>query len=68
MRVADLDVLYNEMQEEFNEMAIGDEFKAGFMYAMGIVKRERGIKIPEVKSESLPNISIVPFSTSEEQE
>lgn len=46
MRVADLDVLYGEMQEELNEMAIGDEFKAGFLYAMGIVKRERGIKIP----------------------
>lgn len=49
MRVADLDVLYKEMQEELNEMTIGDEFKAGFMYAMGIVKRERGIKIPKAK-------------------
>jgi hypothetical protein len=66
MRVADLDELYKVMREEFNEMAIGDEFKAGFMYAMGIVKRERGIKIP--KAEDLPNISIVPFSVSEEQE
>ena len=68
MRVADLDVLYNEMQEELNEMAIGDEFKSGFLYAMGIVKRERGIKIPKAKPEDLPNISIVPFSVSEEQE
>lgn len=68
MRVADLDVLYKEMQEELNEMAIGDEFKSGFLYAMGIVKRERGIKIPVVKSEDLPNISVVPFSASEEQE
>jgi hypothetical protein len=46
MRVADLDVLYTEMREELNEMAIGDEFKSGFLYAMGIVKRERGIKLP----------------------
>jgi hypothetical protein len=67
MRVADLDELYKVMQEELGEMAIGDEFKAGFMYAMGIVKRERGIKIPEVKPEDLPHISIVPFSASEEQ-
>ena len=68
MRGADLDELYKVMQEELGEMAIGDEFKAGFMYAMGIVKRERGIKIPVVKSENLSNISIVPFSVSEEQE
>ena len=47
MGVADLDVLYTEMQEELNEMAIGDEFKSGFLYAMGIVKRERGIKLPK---------------------
>lgn len=68
MRVADLDVLYTEMQEELNEMTIGDEFKAGFMYAMGIVKRERGIKIPKAKPEDLPHISIVPFAESKEQE
>ena len=67
MRVADLDELYKVMQEEFSEMAIGDEFKAGFMYAMGIVKRERGINIPKAKPEDLPHISVVPFSVSEEQ-
>ena len=67
MRVADLDVLYKEMQEELKEMAIGDEFKSGFLYAMGIVKRERGIKIPKAKSEDLPHISIVPFAESKEQ-
>lgn len=50
MRVADLDVLYTEMQEELNEMAIGDEFKSGFLYAMGIVKRERGIKLPKAEA------------------
>lgn len=68
MRVADLDVLYTEMQEELNEMAIGDEFKAGFLYAMSIVKRERGIKIPKAKPEDLPHISTVPFSEPKEQE
>lgn len=47
MRVADVDELYEEMKDEFDEMAIGDEFKAGFMYAMGIVRRKRGIKIPK---------------------
>ena len=51
MRVADLDVLYTEMQEELNEMAIGDEFKSGFLYAMGIVKRERGIKLPRATAD-----------------
>jgi hypothetical protein len=60
MRVADLDVLYKEMQEELNEMTIGDEFKAGFMYAMGIVKRERGIKIPKVKSDEVRVRSTTP--------
>jgi hypothetical protein len=60
MRVADLDVLYSEMQEELNEMTIGDEFKAGFMYAMGIVKRERGIKIPKVKPDEVRIRSTTP--------
>lgn len=60
MRVADLDELYKVMQEEFSEMAIGDEFKAGFMYAMGIVKRERGIKIPKVKSDEIRIRSTTP--------
>lgn len=46
MRVADLDDLYENMKEEFDEMNIGDEFKSGFMYAMGIVRRTRGIKLP----------------------
>lgn len=50
MMVADLDELYKEMQEELNEMAIGDEFKSGFLYAMGIVKRERGIKLPKAEA------------------
>jgi hypothetical protein len=68
MRVADLDELYKVMQEELNEMAIGDEFKAGFLYAMSIVKRERGIKIPKAKPEDLPHISVVPFVESKEQE
>lgn len=47
MRVADLDDLYENMKEEFDEMNIGDEFKSGFMYAMGIVRRTRGIKLPK---------------------
>jgi hypothetical protein len=68
MRVADLDELYKVMQEELGEMAIGDEFKAGFMYAMGIVKRERGIKIPKAKPENLPHISVVPLVGSKEQD
>ena len=68
MRVADLDVLYTEMQEELNEMAIGDEFKSGFLYAMGIVKRERGIKIPKVKHDNdRCNVTVVPIVESEEQ-
>lgn len=50
MRVVDADELYEEMKDEFDEMTIGDEFKAGFMYAMGIVKRERGIKTPVEKT------------------
>lgn len=60
MRVADLDELYKVMQEELGEMAIGDEFKAGFMYAMGIVKRERGIKIPKAKPEGVHIRSTTP--------
>lgn len=69
MRVADLDVLYTEMQEELNEMAIGDEFKSGFLYAMGIVKRERGIKIPKAKSDNNRcNVTVVPLVETGEQE
>lgn len=60
MRVADLDVLYKEMQEELNEMAIGDEFKSGFLYAMSIVKRERGIKIPKANPEEIHVRSTTP--------
>lgn len=50
MRVADLDELCKEMKEVFEEVEVSDDFKKGFSYAMNIVQRKRGIKIPKAKA------------------